>query len=192
MKNWSIRTKILIFVELMLLIFLGSIIFFHTRQLQQSYITAFEWRSEAFAKNIIAKIADLYALNPAVGDTLSVLSVDCLKLYESNTALQMSHVGVINTKNVMVAHNDTQFWGKPVSSPVLLEHLQHPALATILDGETYHTLVPVVMSPEGVFVGTIDIGFPKHLMDEVINTSLIHNIGIFLSFILLMMVLLPV
>lgn len=85
MKNWSIRTKILVFVELILLVVLGSTTFFHIRQLQKSYITAFEWRSEALAKNIIAKIAEKIAdidaevsfwLSPVVRESKEITRFD--------------------------------------------------------------------------------------------------------------------
>ena len=176
----SLRTKLLLSVGIIIFVVLGTSTFTHIQQLKRDYLEAIEWRSEALAKGLIDAVPSLKTMSPTADfqNTLRAFSIPCNRLYESNKEKNVSHVAVIDASGVIVAHNDASFWDTPVKSPVLLEQLQRHELTTVLDGTTYHTLVPI-LGVMDVYLGATDIGVPKEAVDKKVQQLLLDSVGVF-------------
>ena len=183
MGKTSLRTKLLVSVSVIILIVLGTSSFLHIHDLQRDYLEALEWRAEALAQSIVNEIRERYRLNPATKEMLGVTSLQCAQLYELNQEKNVTHIAVINESGEIVAHNDKAFWNTPVESPVLLDHLDRRKPITVLEGTIYHTLIPI-FAEEDVYLGTVDIGFPKSLVDEKVRQTLRQSLGLFALFVL--------
>jgi methyl-accepting chemotaxis protein len=185
MKNFSLRTKILLSVGFIIFVVLGTSTIVHIRDLRQDYLEALSWRSEALAQQLISEITDLQRFGlEKVGDMLPPLSLRCIKLYELNKDKNISHFAVIDSAGKIGAHNNKNLWDTPIESQVLHDHLQLQKQTTVLDGDTYHTLFPVFGEQE-TYLATIDIGTPKSFVDEKIQ-RLIRQSGILFVLFLLM------
>jgi signal transduction histidine kinase/DNA-binding response OmpR family regulator len=175
----SLRTKLLLSVGIIIFVVLGTSTFIHIQQLKRDYLEAIEWRSEALAKGLIDAVPSLKTMSPTADfqNTLRAFSISCSRLYESNKEKNVSHVAVIDASGMIVAHNDASFWDTPVS-PILREHLQRHELTTVLDGTTYHTLVPI-LGVMDVYLGVTDIGVPKEAVDKKVQQLLLDSVGVF-------------
>jgi methyl-accepting chemotaxis protein len=178
----SLRTKLLLSVGVIIFIVLGTSTLLHIRDLQRDYLEALEWRSEALAQSLGSNVIEKYKLNPSINEMLGVFSIQCVQIYELNQEKNVTHVAVINASNVIAAHNDKTLWNTSIESPVLLNHLSRHNLTTVLDGTIYHTLVPIVAEND-IYLGTIDIGFSKRLVDEKIQQLLRQSSGLFVLFV---------
>ncbi len=183
MRKTSLRTKLLLSAGVIIFIVLGTSSFLHIRDLQRNYLEALEWRAEALAQRIINDVIEKYKLNPAINEMLGVFSIQCIQIYESNQEKNVTHVAVIDTSNVIAAHNDKALWNTSIESAVLLDHLNRQKLVTVLDGTLYHTLVPIIAEGD-VYLGTVDIGFSKRLVDEKVQQTLRQSLGLFALFVL--------
>lgn len=172
MRKTSLRTKLLVSVGVIIFIVLGTSSFLHIQDLQRDYLEALEWRSKGLTYVIFTELMDKYKILKKIDDVvLGSMSLQCIKLYELSQKDYVSHVTVISEKGVIVAHNDKTLWNTPVESPVLLDYLNRRRLTTVLEGTTYHTLIPM-FAEEDVYLGTVDIGFPKSLVDEKVRQTL--------------------
>lgn len=181
MKNWNLRTKLLLSVSAIFIILLGTNSFMNIRNLQRDYLGALEWRSEALAQEIVNKVADMYRIESQTGDMLAALSLYCSKLYEANKENNVTHFAVIDRNNVIAAHNDKTFWENAVESDILLDALHQRQLITVSDETVYHTMIPLVME-DGEFLGTVDVGIPLSLVEEKSRRLLIESGVVFLLF----------
>lgn len=177
----GLRTKVLLSVGLIIFVVLGTSTFLHIQDLKQDYLESFEWRSEALAQNILREIVDLRANSQAIQNMLGPLALQCIQLYELNKEKNVSHFAVINASGVIAAHNDRDLWNIPVESPVLLEYLQRHERVTVLDGTTYHTLIPF-FGVDDAYAGSIDIGVPKSIVDEKVQRLITQSVGLFVVF----------
>lgn len=184
MGKTSLRIKLLLSVGVIIFIVLGTSSFLHIQDLQRDYLEALEWRAEALAQSIVNAIRERYRLNPATREMLGVTSLQCARLYELNQEKSVTHVAVIKESGEIAAHNDKTLWNTPVESPVLLDHLNRRKLTTVLESTTYHTLVPI-FAEDDVYLGTVDIGFSKHLVDEKVRQLLWQAGGLFVMFLVI-------
>jgi methyl-accepting chemotaxis protein len=182
----SLRAKVLLSVGLIIFVVLGTSTVVHIQDLRRYYLEAIEWRSEALARGMLENVPFIKSLSPSsnIRETLETLSTQCNRLYESNKDKNVVHVAVISPDEVIAAHNNIDFWNTPVESPILLEHLQRQELTTVLEGNTYHTLVPI-FGVLDAYIGTIDIGVPKSIVDEKIKQILLQTVGLFALFLIL-------
>ncbi len=184
MKDASVRIKLLLSVWLLIFAVLGTSTIVQVTTLRRDYLEAIEWRSEALAQSLIINItqAAQYILN--VQELLETEALQCVKLYEASEAKSLTHIAVINEEGQIAAHNDYSVLRTPVESPELLERLQRQEKTTFLDGDIYHTLVPIFKSSENLFLGTVDIGFPKQAVDEKVRHILLNSFSLFGLFLL--------
>lgn len=178
--QFSLRTKLLFSVGIINLVVLGTSTFIHTQQLKRDYLEAIEWRSEALSNGLIEAVPSIKTMSPSADfqSTLRAFSVPCNRLYEANKEKNVAHVAVIDATGVIVAHNDATFWDTPITSPILLAHLNRHQLTTVLDGATYHTLTPI-SGVLNVYLGAIDIGIPKAAVDRKVRQLFIDSVGVF-------------
>jgi PAS domain S-box-containing protein len=185
MKTWSLRTKILLSVGCIIFIVLGTSTMVHIHDLRQDYLEALTWRSEALAQDIISEINTMRDLGLAnIEDMFPPLALRCVQLYEANRQKNVAHFAVIDADGMIGPHNDSDRWDTPVTSDLLREHLQRRKQVTVLDADTYHTLVPV-FSDEREYLATVDIGIPKRVVDEKVQRLLLQSILLFVLFLLL-------
>ncbi len=178
----SLRATILFSVGVIIFLVLGANTIVHIQDFRQNYLEAVEWRSEALAQGIINQIANnqeydpnYYANNPGL---LGAFSLQCAQLYELNQERHVAYIAIIDGSGTIAAHNEKALWGKSVESDALLRHLNQHDLVTFLDGATYHTLIPF-FTPQHDYLGSIDIGFPQHVVNEKLQESLLHTAILF-------------
>ncbi len=168
----KLQTKILISLGIIVFVVLGTSTFFHIQSLKRSYLETIEGRAEGLVQMILSETISNYQLNGnTINDAiLGILSISCKKLYDLNRNKKILHLGVINTKGIIVAHNDRAYWNKPIIPSLILQH-QSRKMVTVLAGETYHVLIPM-FADKNIYLGTVDLGFPKSIIDQKIRQLL--------------------
>jgi PAS domain S-box-containing protein len=176
----SLRTKLLLSVGISIFVVLGTNTSIHIQQLKRDYLEAIEWRSEALARGLLEDVPFIKSMSPSanIQEVLEALSPLCSLLYEANKEKNVAHVAVINADGMIVAHSDINFWKTLIDSPLLLKHLQRHELTTVLDGGAYHTFVPI-FGVLRAYLGAIDIGIPKEVVDEKVRQLLFDSVGVF-------------
>jgi methyl-accepting chemotaxis protein WspA len=150
-------------------------------------------RFEALAQSLVASIVERDS-RMSVGTTqrnthmihtiLQAASiVEITRIYEFNKEKGMSFIAVIDSEGIFAIHTEREKWEIPVESEKLQEYLQQRKQMTVLDGEIYHTLVPVFAQDE-VYLGTIDIGAPRTLVDTQVRNLLLKSLGLWGGFLL--------
>ena len=180
----SLRTKILLPVGLIIFVVLGTSTLIYIQNLRRNYLEAIEWRSEAMAQDTLREIVELLRYKTSIQGMFGSLSLKCVKLYEGNKEKNVTHCAVIDASGMIVAHNDRALQNTSVKSPVLLDRLQLHTQVTVLDGTAYHTLIPIFkIEEENTYVGSIDIGISKSVVDQKVKEVLIQSaalLGLFL------------
>ncbi|MBD3309049.1 HAMP domain-containing protein, partial [candidate division KSB3 bacterium] len=192
MLKISLRLKILLSVGLIIFLVLGASTLIHIRDLKRDYLEALEWHSEALAQNILGAIEKQYQLFPDQENfrgLLSTMALQCIQLYEfHHERHHVTHIAIITSTGEIVAHNDRDVWNTQIEQSALLDALQRQELTTVLVGNSYHTLIPIVM-PDDKFLGTIDIGVSKAVVDQKVQdilwqSALLFGLSLVVSFII--------
>ena len=183
----NLRAKILFTVGVTLFIVLGTNTLVHIRDLKQDYLASIKWRSEALAQGILNQV-NIYETQREHGITsiqnlFESLFFHSLHLYNLYKEKDVTHVALIDEYGRIVTHNDRAFVGTSLENAKLLRHIQRREQAVVLDGNTYHTLVPVYVAGD-VYVGSIDIGVPKTIVDDKIRRVLVHAVFLFVLFLI--------
>ncbi|GAK61006.1 methyl-accepting chemotaxis protein signaling domain protein [Candidatus Vecturithrix granuli] len=178
--KWGLRTKLLFSVGCFIFFTLAASTGIHIYTLKRDYLEAITWRSEALAQNIIISITTTLENMPNIQGVLEAKSVQCITLYELNKDKNVTHFAIINAEGVIAAHNEKTLWNTPVKNPAILAALQQHNTTTILDEMSYHTLIPI-SKEQDAFIGVVDVGFPKQVVDQKIRQMLLNAAGL-LSF----------
>ncbi len=191
MIKLSLRTKISFSVGLIIFIVLGTSTLVHIQNVKRNYLQAIEWRAEALTQGILNQIMNnqeydpnYYINNPRL---LEIFSLQCMQLYELNKEKNVAHFSIINAAKVIAAHNDKALWNAPIEGAVLRDSLDRQELITVLDGERYHTLVPIVWNHD-TYLGSLDIGFPKQAVDRQVRGLLLNSAVVFCIYLVLAVV----
>lgn len=185
MTGWSLRSKMIASVGLIIFVVLGTSTLIHIQFLRRNYLQSIEWRSEALAQGIVNEIVDLYQFIAYMPGMLEGVALRCQQLYASNRDKNVTHVAVIDPSGIFAVHSDPERAKTPVQNPLLLEYLERQEQTTVLVGSVYHTLVPVFGTEENRYLGTVDIGFPKQAVDAKVNYMLITSVKLFGLFLVL-------
>ncbi len=185
----SLRTKILLSVGCIVFIAFGTSTIINIRDLKQEYIQAIEWRSDALAQGIINDVQIQQKYKPYyvmhIDELLKTLSKRCSQLYELYKADDITHFAVINEAGQVAAHNDEKLVGTPVEHSLFTAHRKLSEQTTAIAGTIYHTLIPI-FGAKGIYIGAIDIGVPRKIVDEKITQVLLRASGLFGLFLTLM------
>ena len=179
-----LRTKILLSVGCLILAVLGTSTFVHIQSFKRNFIEAVELRSEALVQGMVQSVKDNYKFSPHIESLLMSLSLKCIQLYDLNKEKGIVHLSVVNSAGIIVAHNDNTLWNSPIENPQLLAGLERRQRSTILIGTIYHTLIPM-FGEDNRYLGSIDVGTHKYVVDEKIEESLIHTVELFIVSLLL-------
>jgi len=183
-KRNTLKIKILFSIGLTIFLTLGTSTVTHVQDLKKNYLEAIEWRSDTLAQSLGSDIRAKYSFFGETADSALILEAaftQCKKLYEANRDKNVSHVSIINESGVIVAHNDRSLRNTPLTSPELLKDLKIRKVLTVLDQESYHTLIPIT-TESGVYLATIDIGIPKKIVDEKIRAVILQAVYLFIFF----------
>ena len=180
MIQHKLQTKILLSVGCIILVMLATSTLLSMQVMKENYIEALELRSEALANELIQRILRFQSA-PDIQPILESLSLVCIQYYESNYEKGVSHFAIINSAGEIAAHNDKNLWNVKIKSPELLRHLERKTVTSVLDGETYHCLIPVFGEQDN-FLATVDVGFPESLIDEKTKAILLNSIILLLVF----------
>ena len=181
----SLRAKMLLSVGIIISVILGTSTFVHIQDSRQDYLDALGWRSEALAQDILNEIMDArnYGMN-TLQELFGPLALRCIKLYELNKEKNVTHFAVIDSAGVIIAHNDRTLWNTQVTNARVLSYLQRHEQVTILDETIYRTFVPI-FGNQNTYLGSIDIGISKRVVDEKIRQILFHSGGLFGLFLIM-------
>lgn len=182
MAGLSLQAKIMLFIGVTILITIGISTFLYVKDLRKNYLEAIEWRSVTLAQSIHSDIRSRYNTFGALADTRLILEsayLQCRKLYDANRKMHVSFICILNKAGDIIIHNDKAFWGKRFEQPILIAALASQQIKTILIEEHYHTLIPV-FSGEDVYLGSIDVGFPKHGVDQKVMHTVQNAIVLYL------------
>lgn len=170
----------LLSVGLIILIVQGASTYVHIQELQDNYLEALSWRSEALSQDIYADILKGHALSTSSYSRgiLEVQTLKCHQLYNSHQAQGVAHCAVIDDAGVIAAHNDAALRNTPITDATLLAALEIRTINTVLVDATYHTLIPIITTDE-TDLGTIDIGIPGSLMQAKVREVLRNSGGLF-------------
>lgn len=180
MMKWTLRTKILLSAGLIIAVVLGISTLVYIRALRRDYLEAIEWRSEGLAHNILKVFMDESKIGLNIGQMSGLLSLRSADIFRSYQEKNVTHVAVIDEAGVLVAHNNPELLDTKVESSVLFNALSHHKLTTVLDETTYHTLIPIFM--KDTYIGAIDIGFPKRVVDEKVRRLIRDSTVLFAIF----------
>lgn len=175
--RWGLRTKLLISVGCLIFLTLATSTGIHIYTLKRDYLEAITWRSEALAQNIIISITTTLENMPNVQGVLEAKSVQCISLYELNKDKNVTHFAIINADGIIAAHNDKTFWNTPVENPDILAALHRHVTTAVLDDMSYHTLIPIFKGDQR-FIGMIDVGFPKQVVDQKVRQLILNASGV--------------
>ncbi len=186
----SLRTKVLLSVGLIIIMVLGTNTFVHIRNLRQNYLEAIGWRSEALSQGMLKVIKEYSEFSANIQSTLESLAIECMDIYDLNKDKNVTHIAVINEEGLISAHNQEDHEKTSIESPLLLDNLKRQELITVLEGSIYHTFIPIfgkkgTEGTQDVYLGAVDIGFPKSVVDKKIQQLLKGTAGLFVLYLVL-------
>ena len=177
----TLKLKLLLSISVILFVAIGINIVILVQDLQRDYREAIEWRSASLAQSLSADISGRYSSYGKLGDLPLILEasfMQCKTLFEANQDLQVSYVSVVNDAGVILAHNDRSMLKRNLQDPGLLDALRKRELNTVADQTDYHTFIPIV-TRDGIYLATVDIGFPKTVVDEKVWRLFYKAVGLF-------------
>lgn len=179
MNKRGLQFKLILWVNLIIIVVLGTSALVHVRYLKQNYLHALQERSEALAQYVSIDITQnqRYVLN--IQDMLETETFRCIQLFEANKENNITHVGIVNPSLEIVAHNDKQLLKTPIS-PALRSAFEARTRQLALEQEIYHTLIPIFMGKPEEYVATIDVGFSKKMIDAESGTMLMNTFRLFI------------
>ena len=164
----SLHSKIMVFIGLLFLITVCTSSLLYIQNFRKNYLEAIEWRSVTLAQRLRVFLESRYEVFGKMADFDLILEsayLECKKLFEANRRMHVAFVCVLDENGNIVTHNDKRFWKKKFEYPKLRSTLKSKKIHTILLDDTYHTLIPVVPQ-DSVLLGTIDVGFPRNVVDR--------------------------
>ncbi|MDY0091839.1 MAG: methyl-accepting chemotaxis protein [Candidatus Vecturithrix sp.] len=183
----SLRTKILFSVGFIIFIVLGTSTFIHIRDVKQDYLDAIERQSKALAQGILIdmKMQEEYKENgiTSVQELFQILSLRCSRIYDLSKEQDIIHIALIDEYGRMIAHNGQRMDVPQAEHAALLQHIQRRAQITLLAGNTYHSLIPMYLTTN-VYIGSIDIGVAKQVVDDKVREVLNHAVFLFVLFLI--------
>jgi len=183
--RWTLRTRILLSVGVVIFFIQGVNTFLNVRFLQRDYFKSVEWRSAALASDIEYEIHEIYEFSAYIPSLLDGVSGRCEQLYEANKQKDITHIAVINQEEHIVAHSDKRLKNSRIESTAMLAALKQQEQTTLLENDIYHLLLPVFGTQENIYLATVDVGFPKTSVDGKIRQLLLRSAMMFLVFTLL-------
>lgn len=180
--RWRLRTKILLSVGLIIFLILGATTIVHVQHLRQDCIEGLNWLSEAPSKYLAREIATLRNPGEAqLKEALGPIVRQCIELYKLDEENHVSHLAILDEAGKILAHTYPELVDTVVEETSIIEQLGRHQPQTILEGTTYHLLIPVFQD-QGDYLATIIIGVPKQVVDEKVNAMLGQLLILFLVF----------
>jgi len=180
----TLKFKLLLFIGVILFVAIGINTVILVQDIERDYRQAIEWRSASLAQSLRANISKRYSLYGKLGNLPLILESSFMQvktLFEATQGLHgsdVSYVSVVDDAGVILAHNDRSMLKKNIKDRRLLDSLRKRELITVADQTDYHTFIPVVTG-EGIYLATIDIGFPKVAVEEKVWRLLYKAVGLF-------------
>jgi PAS domain S-box-containing protein len=156
----------------------------YIREVRQDYLATVAWRSQALARPLQKRAADLSGYPAKMQRTLG-LNVDCQDLLESNIAGGLVHVGVIGVDGRVIAHTDAELVGQSEHWHEVEMLLAGSDTLPSLGPNAYNTLIPVSVSPGAPPVAVIDIGFARQVIDLKVRNTITYATTTFVVFLAL-------
>lgn len=169
MRRLNVQTKMLGFVGIMIVIVMSISTLVHIGNSKRDYLETIGWRSEALAQSLVDDVTEMFQATSYAPERLTGLSLQCEQLYTPNQEKHVAHIAIIRADGVIAAHNDAQLVGTSIESETILEALEQQAQITVLDGAIYHTLVPIFATQDKMYIGSVDVGFPKYVLDASVG-----------------------
>ena len=181
----SLRTPILLIVSVIIFVVLLTSTLINIQSLKHQYFEAMIWRVEALSQGIRDDIIQWGGggkqTEKQIESALKGAGFQCQTIYDANKETWVTHVALLNTAGVIMAHNNREFQNTPIGNEAVQQAIQRGAATIVLDRMTYHALIPI--RADDTLLGMVDIGFAKGLIDQKARQTLIQSLqllGIFL------------
>ena len=192
--KFTLRTKILVSVECILCVFLGTSTVFYIHGYKQNYLESLDHQFQLMVEQILTEVKTAQKYNPAYQTNpqrlLKRISLNVRRVYEVYRQYDVHHMAVIDDENVVISDTtQTGLIETPVESPLLRDHLRHHRREMFFDETLYHALFPIWGIDE-TYIGAIDVGFSREILDRKIHEILAYSLGLLginvvLSFVLI-------
>ena len=172
----------MVFIGLLFLITICTSSLLYVRNFKKNYLEAIEWRSVTLAQSLRVFLIYRYTQFGKLTDLDLILEsayLECKNLFEANQHMHVAFVCILDENGNIITHNNKLLWKKKFEYPQLRSALKSRTIKTILLDETYHTLVPV-LAKDRVLFGTIDVGFPRNIVDQKLMAVIGNAMGLFL------------
>lgn len=180
MSQWNLRSKMMLSIGVIIFTVLGINTVVHIHDLKESYLESVAWRSEALAQGIVnyvvSKIQYIAYDDAIIQGILKGASLQCMQLFELFKAKHITHIAIINASGEIVAHSHQEFWNTQVD-PELYARITPSTQQIFAMGTTYHALIPILGKKQD-YLGTIDIGVSKHIIDQKIHAVIWRSVGL--------------
>lgn len=182
--RWGLREKFLVSTGLIIFCVLGISTLVQIQYSKREYIEAVEWRSESLAQGLSTEILKWVGTqNQNIARALKGSAFQCMQLYELNKDKHGTHVAILDDSGLIVVHNERELQDTQVTSAALLEQLKLHVITTILDEQSYHTLIPI-FGADDTYLATIDIGHHPQIINAKIQRCIRRSIILFVIFLI--------
>lgn len=137
------RIQLLLSVGLIVFLVQAATGFTYMRTMEKNHLKALEERSEALAQSLLTDIVMMRKDTQDPRELFASLSPQCTRLYELYKSDYVASVAIIDASGSIVAHNENALVNTSVKSQEILAQLQRWEPVTVLDGQIYHTLIPI-------------------------------------------------
>lgn len=173
--KFSIQTKVFLIVLPILIVLEGFVIGIYVNDRKQSYIAANTQRFEMLGQNILFVLQSGENFQPIDSSTFPTLKEKfiqlCEQFYERHNGGQILHIAVIDIDENFIAHSDKNLIDTKIKNFDFTHSLGWRQTRTAIENGIYHTLTPI-LDPAGNYLGVVDVGYPKSLIDAELQAWL--------------------
>lgn len=149
---------------------------FYVQDLKTNYLLSVEQHANSLVQSLAQEILTKYILFGPLTERQLLIEAEYLeikKIYEANKQEKISFISILSPEGVIITHTENQLWEKRIEDPDILSALQTQQRDILLIDSDYHTLVPVI-TKSATHLCTIDVGFPKIIVDEKVIAVIIR------------------
>lgn len=183
--KFGLRTKLLLTILPAILIMEMFVVIAYVNDRRTDYVAANERHFEAVAQGllqsfqVISEIDDV--TQAALHDSQATLTTLSQTFYENNSQAGIQHIAIIDKEKKFLTHTDPSKIGTEVGDAGFHSQLGWRQTKSFLLDNVYHVLMPI-LSIDNDYLGVIDVGYPKSLIDADMAPWWVKSLRITLFF----------